>query len=70
MTAFATRLRQCRELLGLSQKQLAERTEMDQSLISHYESGRRDPSIANLVRLKVALGVPYEMLLGAGSEEA
>ena len=64
MTTFATRLRKCRELLGMSQKQLSEKTGMEQSIISHYEAGRREPSIANLVRIKTAMGIPYDMLLG------
>lgn len=64
MTTFADRLKSCRELLDLSQTELAEKTGMDTSLINHYEAGRREPNLDNLKRLRRALHVPYEMLLG------
>jgi transcriptional regulator with XRE-family HTH domain len=42
---------------GLSQVQLAERTGLVQSWISHIEHGRRNPTWSNLVRLADGLGV-------------
>ena len=66
---FGARLKECRELTGISQSELARETGLEPSHINHYESGRRLPSIANLRRLKAALKVPYEMLLGKRDEQ-
>jgi transcriptional regulator with XRE-family HTH domain len=55
-------LRDCRELRGLSQSELAERTGLKPSAISHFETGQRAPSLANLVRLADALDVPLDTL--------
>lgn len=42
---------------GLSQVQLAEKTGLVQSWISHIEHGRRNPTWSNIVRLAAGLGV-------------
>lgn len=63
-TSFGSRMRQCRELLGLSQVDLAAITGLAASHINHFETGRREPNIDNLRKIKQALKVPYEMLLG------
>jgi transcriptional regulator with XRE-family HTH domain len=42
---------------GLSQVQLAEKTGLVQSWISHIEHGRRNPTWSNIVRLAEGLGV-------------
>jgi transcriptional regulator with XRE-family HTH domain len=55
-------LRDCRELRGLSQTELAERTGLKPSAISHFETGQRAPSLANLIRLADALDVPLDTL--------
>ena len=44
-------LRRARELSGLTQSVLARRAGVPQSVISAYESGRRQPSLATLRRL-------------------
>ena len=63
-TSFSDRMRQCRELLGMSQVELATATGLQPSHINHFETGRREPNIENLRKIKQALKVPYEMLLG------
>ena len=45
-----------RALVGISQKQLAERTGIDQSDISKIERGTANPSVATLERIAAALG--------------
>ncbi len=52
---------------GLSQRELAERAGTSQAAIAAYESGRRSPSLATLVRIVRAAGqdlriqvVPYD----------
>lgn len=61
---FKDRLRKTREDKGLSQAQLAEKTGLQPSAISHFEAGRRSPSFDNLRVLADALGVTTDHLLG------
>src|SRR5262245_2414420 len=61
---FKDRLRQAREDKGMSQAQLAERTGLQPSAVSHFEAGRRSPSFENLSVLADALGVSTDHLLG------
>jgi transcriptional regulator with XRE-family HTH domain len=64
MSDFGERLRTTREMLGLGQAGLAAKAGIAATSISHFEGGSREPNLANLRKLKKALGVPYEMLLG------
>lgn len=61
---FADRLRTVRKLRNLSQGDLAERTGLQPSAVSHFESDRRTPSFDNLKRLADALNVSADYLLG------
>ncbi len=61
---FAERLRTVRELRKLSQSELAEQAELQASAISHFETGRRSPSFANLKALSDALKVTTDYLIG------
>ena len=65
---FAENLRLAREKKDLSQADLAERTGLQPSAISHFEAGRRSPSFDNLKRLADALNVPIDSLLGRESK--
>ena len=61
---FGGRLKAAREQLGLTQEAFAASTGFKISAISAFENGRRDPGLANLVRLADALGVTADQLLG------
>ena len=61
---FPQRLKAARDLRGYSQEQLAERSGLQASAISHFETGNRKPSFDNLKRLADALGVSTDYLLG------
>lgn len=61
---FPERLRTARDRRQLSQSQLAEKTGLPASSISHFESGARKPSFDNLKRLATALNVSTDYLLG------
>jgi transcriptional regulator with XRE-family HTH domain len=61
------RVRRRRYFLDLSQETLAHRAGIHRTQISLYESGRRMPLAATLVRLAAALGVSADQLL-AGVE--
>jgi transcriptional regulator with XRE-family HTH domain len=63
-TIFPSRLKAARELRGLNQDQLAERSGLQPSAVSHFETGGRKPSFDNLKRLADALGVSTDYLLG------
>ena len=61
---FPERLRKAREMRGLDQSSLAEKSGLPPSSISHFEAGSRKPSFLNLRRLATALEVTTDYLLG------
>lgn len=61
-------LQQARNRRGLTQRQLAERSGLNQSVLSRIESGQREPSLSEAVRLAGALHVPLEWLV-TGKDE-
>jgi transcriptional regulator with XRE-family HTH domain len=65
---FPARLKSARDLRGLNQDQLAARSGLQSSAISHFETGGRKPSFDNLKRLADALGVSTDYLLGRTSD--
>lgn len=66
---FARRLAMARAGLEMSQEELSRRSGLPASAISHYESGRRGPSIDNLVRIVRAMpGLNANWLLGLTSD--
>ena len=60
MTTAAAVLRQARASARLTQHALAQRAGVTQSVISAYESGRREPSFATLTRLVKSAGFTLE----------
>lgn len=66
---IANRLRECRTNLGLTIKQLSERTpDFSAARISHWENAAREPSIDTLKILAKALGVAPTYLMGMTDE--
>jgi predicted nucleotidyltransferase/DNA-binding XRE family transcriptional regulator len=61
MTTSARLLRETREQVGLTQSELADRCGVTQSVISAYESGRREPSVPTLQRLIAGTGFRLEL---------
>lgn len=55
MTEFHELLRTMREERNMTQADLGRASGMEQSLISHFECGRRKPCMANFARLCDAL---------------
>lgn len=64
MNNIGDRIREARELRKLSQGDLAERVGLHPAAISHFETGKRRPSVGNLVKLCTALCVSSDFLLG------
>ena len=58
----ASLLRQARQRAHLSQTDVARRAHVAQSVVSAYESGRREPALSTLVRLVAATG--HRVVLG------
>jgi predicted transcriptional regulator len=68
MTAFSKNLRAARERRDMSQTALANQSGIVPSAISHFESGRREPSAGSLRKLAVALDITADYLLGLTKE--
>ncbi len=67
MTKFPTILKNCRQDKNLNQTDLARKTSLQPSAISHFESGSRKPSFDNLIKLADALEVTTDYLLDRGA---
>ena len=57
------RIRELRQEKGLTQKELGLKLELAESTISLYESGKREPDIATLIRLADFFEVSTDYLL-------
>ena len=57
------RVRKQRQLIGLTQQELAERIGVSTSFVGHVERGTRKASLETLVALSNALGVGVDSLL-------
>lgn len=64
MMLFKDRLKIARERKGISQSELAKLSGLQPSSISHFENGRREPSVKNIRRLCSALMCSSDFLLG------
>lgn len=62
MKSFNEKVKEHRGILGLSQKQLAEKSGIGYRTITSYESGERFPQPAQLYKLAKTLGVSTEYL--------
>lgn len=62
------RMREVRERLGWSQRELARRCGVSDPLINRYESGQSDPSASNLKLIAEALSVSADYLLGLSDD--
>lgn len=67
---FALRLRTARELRKLSQDEVARKSGLQPSAVSHFETGTRKPSFDNLRRLADALEVTTDYLVGRVDDPA
>ena len=61
-------LRMERKAKGLTMKELGEMIGVSESAISQYETGKREPDNAALVKLSEILGVSTDHLLGVASD--
>ena len=64
MSTFAENLRQYREAVGLTSKDLAAKIGIKYSTYSNYENQGREPNYDTLRKIAAALGVSIDSLLG------
>lgn len=63
IAAFATTLRSASGRVGLTQEELAERSEVSVRAVSFMETGKRQPSLSALAALAQGLGMPMSELV-------
>lgn len=63
LRALGLRLRQLREARGLTQEQLGEKSDLDQTYLSGIERGTRNPSVVVLSRVAKALKLTLSELM-------
>ncbi len=66
---FGARLRSLRSEMGLSQEEVAHRAGIHVTYLSGIERGRRNPSLKNIRRIALALGVPVRELFSMEEPE-
>jgi transcriptional regulator with XRE-family HTH domain len=59
---FAIRIRSLREQKGWSQERLAEEASIHRTYLGGIETARRNPSLRNIIKIALALGVPIGKL--------
>lgn len=67
---FGAAIRQHRELVRLSQKELAHRAGLDRTYVSGIERGRRNPMLKVQRQLADALGADLDVIFAAAREIA
>lgn len=65
---FGQAVRQHRELVRLSQEDLADRAKLDRTYVSGIERGKRNPTLDVLQRLSTALGVDLDVIFATARE--
>lgn len=63
---IGTRLREKRDSVGISQRELARRIGLSASMISQIESGQSKPSVSTLYDIVTELGVSVDDIFGGG----
>lgn len=60
---FKDRLKAIRAEQQVDQETLGDRCRLSATTLSHYETGRREPTLKNIIKLKRGLGISYSHLL-------
>jgi transcriptional regulator with XRE-family HTH domain len=60
---FGKNMKRIRETLGLTQEELANRAKLQPSAISHFETGGREPSLKNIIKICKGLGCSPNVLI-------
>lgn len=65
---FGAAIRRHRELVRLSQEDLADRADLDRTYVSGIERGKRNPTLKILQQLADALGVDLDVIFASARE--
>ena len=65
---FPIRIKKARQMTGFTQIEVAKETNISQSTLTKYETGRIEPSLENLGILAEFYGVSIDWLLGIGTQ--
>jgi DNA-binding transcriptional regulator YiaG len=65
IASIASSIQEQRRIQGLTQKQLADRLGVSQAMISQWENGEENVTVATLARISLALGLPLRNPLSA-----
>ena len=63
LTHFGQLIFERRKALGISQEELAFRSDLDRTYISGLERGVRNPSLTAIVKVAIGLGITTDKLL-------
>src|ERR1039457_4989058 len=66
---IGARIKEKRQQIKLSQKELAEKIEVTPSAINQYEKGDKIPSSEKIISLAKTLGISSDYLLGVSEED-
>lgn len=66
--SFGPAIRRHRELIRVSQEELADRAGLDRTYVSGIERSRRNPTLRVMQRLADALGVDLDVLFSSARE--
>ena len=69
MRSIGQNIRYYRKQRGYSQEKLAEMADLNDKLIGFYETGKRIPTVINLVAIAEALEVTMDQLCGISTPE-
>ena len=69
MVLVGKRIRQARELAGLTQEQLAEKIGVSRTAVVRWEAGETDPTLDHLIAMTTILKVSADFLLGTGGSD-
>lgn len=67
---FGLAIRKHRELIRVSQEELADRAGMDRTYVSGIERGQRNPTLKIMQRLADAIGVDLDVIFASAREIA
>ena len=61
---FSERMKQLLKQFNLSQRALSERTQLQESAISHYVKGKREPNLKQMYQIVDTMGINPAWLMG------
>lgn len=70
LVRFGLSVREFRNRVGISQEELADRTEIHRTYIGGIERGERNPTLLMIARISKALGISAAQLIKNSEERA